>query len=61
MYAISNRESGIDLCGGMELRFPLELSKGFQAPGELNLGPGALFELATRVSVLPSCCELILG
>ena len=28
---ISNSESGLDVCGGMELCFPLELSKGFQA------------------------------
>ena len=40
MYAISNRESGLDVCGGMELCFPLELSKGLQVPGELNFGPG---------------------
>ena len=31
VYAVSNRESGLDLCGGMALCFPLELSKGFQA------------------------------
>ena len=31
VYAVSNRESGLDLCGGMALWFPLELSKGFQA------------------------------
>ena len=35
--------------------------RGFRAPAELNLGPGALFGLATGASVLPSCCELILG
>ena len=33
----------------------------FRPPVELNLGPGAFLEFATRVSVLPSCCELILG
>ena len=33
----------------------------FRLPGELNLGCGALFELETRASELPSCCELILG
>ena len=35
--------------------------RGFRPPGELNLGPGALFELAAWVSEFPSCCELILG
>ena len=34
---------------------------GFRPPGELNLGTGALFELATGASELPSCCELILS
>ena len=28
---VSNRESGLDVCGGMELCFSLELSKRFQA------------------------------
>ena len=31
----------------------------FRLPGELNLGPGVLYELATGTSELPSCCELI--
>ena len=35
--------------------------RGFRPPVELNLGPGALFGLATGASELPSCCELILG
>ena len=35
--------------------------RGFRPSGELNLGPGAPFELATGVSELPSCCEMILG
>ena len=35
--------------------------RGFRPPGELNLGPGALFELATGASELPSCCELSLS
>ena len=35
--------------------------RGFRPSGELNLGPGALFELATRVSELPSCYEMILS
>ena len=34
--------------------------RGFRPPVELNLGPGSLLEFATGVSVLPSCCELIL-
>ena len=53
VYPVSNRESGLDVCGGMEFCFPLELSKGFQALAELNLGPGALFELATGASEVP--------
>ena len=35
--------------------------KGFRPPGELNLGCGALFELATGASELPLYCELIPG
>ena len=35
--------------------------RGFRLPVELNWGPGAFLKFATRVSVLPSCCELILG
>ena len=38
VYAISNRESGLNLCGGMELCFPLELSKGFQASRRVEFG-----------------------
>ena len=37
------------------------VAQGVRPPGELNFGPGSLFELATRASELPSCCELILG
>ena len=33
----------------------------FRPPGELDLGPGALFEFVTGALELPSCCELILG
>ena len=40
VYALSERESDLNLCEGMELCFPLELSKGFRPPGELNLGLG---------------------
>ena len=54
------REVGLDVCEGMELCFPLELSKGFQASSLVDLGPGALFGLATDASELPSCCEWIL-
>ena len=35
--------------------------RGFRLPSKLNLGPGALFELLTRISEVSSCCELILG
>ena len=35
--------------------------RGFRPPAELNLGPGALFELPTRASEVSSCCELILS
>ena len=33
----------------------------FRPPDELNLGPGAVFQLSTGASELPSCCELIFG
>ena len=32
----------------------------FRPPVELNWGPGAFLEFSPGVSVLPSCCELIL-
>ena len=35
--------------------------RGFRPPVELNWGPGAFLEFSTGVSVLPLCCELILG
>ena len=35
--------------------------RGFRLPGELILGPGTFFKLATRTSEVPTCCELILG
>ena len=34
--------------------------RGFRPPVELNWGPGAFLEIATGLSDLPSCCELIL-
>ena len=43
VYAVSKRESGLDLCGDMELYFPLELSKVFQASRRVEFG--TLFEL----------------
>ena len=41
--------------------FPSSCKRGFRPPVELNWGPGAFLEFATRISVLPSCCELISG
>ena len=35
--------------------------RGFRHSAELNLGPGALFALASGASELPLGCELILG
>ena len=35
--------------------------RGFRPPVEMNWGRGDFLVFATRVSVLPSCCELILG
>ena len=44
VYAISNRESGLNLCGGMELCFPLELSKGFQVSSRVEFGTWGSFQ-----------------
>ena len=33
VYAVSNRESGLDLCGGMELS---SCQRGFRPPDDLN-------------------------
>ena len=41
--------------------FLLSCQWDFRPPEELNLGPGVLLGLATGVSELPSCYELILG
>ena len=35
--------------------------RGFRPPVQLNWGSGAFLEFANGVSVLPLCCELILG
>ena len=40
---ISNRESVLDLCGSMELNFPLEFSKGFQASRRIEFGTWGSF------------------
>ena len=41
--------------------FLSDCQRGFRPPGELNLGPGALFQLSTGASELLLCSELILG
>ena len=46
--AALNRESGIDLCGGMELWFPLDLSKGFQASRWVEFGTWGSFPISNR-------------
>ena len=46
VYAISNRESGLDMCGGMELCFTLKLSKGFQASSRLEFGTWGYFRIS---------------
>ena len=60
VYVVSNRESGLDVCEGMELYFPLELSKGFQASCRVEFGTWVSFRIRNQVSELPSCSELIL-
>ena len=61
MFAVSNRKVGLDVCEGMELCSPLELSKGFQASGRVEFWSWALFEIARGASELLLCFELILG
>ena len=61
MYAISNREVGLDVCESMELCFPLELSKGFQASSRVEFGTWGSFQINNQGIRTPSCCELILG
>ena len=60
MYAISNREVGLDGCEGMELCFFLELSKGFQASSQVEFGTWGSFRINNQGIRIPSCCELIL-
>ena len=48
VYAVSNRELGHDFCGGMELCFPLELSKGFQASRRVEFGIWGSFRVSIQ-------------
>ena len=59
--AISNRESGLDVCGSMEICFPLELSKGFQASRQVEFGTWGSFRINNHGITIPSFCELMLG
>ena len=43
VYAVSNKEVGLDMIEGMELCFPLELSKGFQASSRFEFGTWGSF------------------
>ena len=61
VYAFSNMESCLDVCAGMELCFPLELSKGFQASRRGEFVTWGSFLIRNRASELPLCFELILG
>ena len=58
-YAVSNREVGLNVCVGMELCFPLELSKGFQASSRVESGTWGSFLINNQGSRTPSCCDLI--
>ena len=48
VYAISNSESCLNVCEGIELCFPLELSKGFQASSGLEFGTWGSFWISNR-------------
>ena len=48
VYAISNRESGLDECEGIELCFPLEWSKGFQASSWVEFGTWGSFLISNQ-------------
>ena len=61
MYAVLNREIGLDVCEGMELCFPLELSKGCQASSRVEFEAWSSFLINSKGIRTPSCCELILG
>ena len=61
VYAVSNKEVGLDMIEGMELCFPLELSKGFQASSRFEFGTWGSFWINKHGIRTPSCCELILG
>ena len=53
VYAILNRESGLDLCVVMELCFPLELSKGFPATRQVEFGTWGNFSNSNRITRTP--------
>ena len=44
--AVSNGESGLEECEGIELCFPLELSKGFQASSQVEFGTWGSFRIS---------------
>ena len=60
MHTVSNREVGLDVCEGMELCFPLEFSKGFQASSLVEYGTWGSFQINNQGIRNPSCCDLIL-
>ena len=45
---VSNEESRLDVCEGIELCFPLELSKGFQASSRVEFGTWGSFWISNR-------------
>ena len=53
VYAVSNRESGFDLCGGKELCYPIELSKGFQDSRQVDFGAWGSFRISNRGTSTP--------
>ena len=53
VYAVSNRESGLDLCGGKELCYPIELSKGFQDSRQVEFGAWGSFRISNQGTSTP--------
>ena len=57
---VSNGKSGLNCVEEWNSALLSRCKRGFRPPVELNWGSGAFLEFRIGVSVLPSCCELIL-
>ena len=58
---VSNGKSGLNFVEAWNSALLFRCKRGFRPPVELKWGSGTFLKFRIGVSVLPSCCELILG